>query len=98
MIKIEISSGIPWFPWMKFTFLRQYMTNIPKTAEGRYLPIYCIKAGVSLFSEKMIKGRNLVVIVPRTQSPIVIICCSTVMMISPFRLVQVASLEWQEVL
>ena len=53
--------------------------SIPKTAEGRSLPIYCMYLGVSLFSPKTRKGRNRVVIVPRTQRAIVIICWLSVM-------------------
>ena len=53
-------------------------TSIPKTAAGSALPKYCMYLGVGLREEKTIKGRNLVVIVPKAQRAIVIICWATV--------------------
>ena len=78
VIMIDISSGIPWLPRNMLTFLRQYITSIPKTAEGRYFPRYCTYAGVYLFSLNIKNGRKRVSIVAAIHIAIVIICCDIV--------------------
>lgn len=69
------SSGMPWFPFITFTSLRQYTTNMAKMAEGRAFPKYWIYLGV-LPSLKIIKGRKRVRMVAMAHIPIVIICSS----------------------
>lgn len=56
------------------------MTSIANTAEGRTLPRYCMYLGVGLPEGKTIKGINLVSIVPKTTTAIVIICSGKVIL------------------
>ncbi len=46
------------------------------TAEGSTLPRYWTYCGVGLSDGNTKKGRNLVIIVPKTTIPTVITCCS----------------------
>lgn len=75
---MAIASASPCPEVVKSTSFKEYTINIPNTDRGKAVPRYTTKLGSFELFEKIIKGRNLHIIVPAAQSPMIMHCSARV--------------------